>query len=115
MANANNPIKKKIMSLLNQREERRDEKRKGKKWKYRREADKRYEEYLKKNHAKLVGDLPEEEEIEFYGGGGYMKPKYKRGGKLGKKKSLDFNKDGKITKADFIMMAKAKMKRKGKK
>ncbi len=49
-----------------------------------------------------------------FGGGGMM-PKYKKGGKLGKKKGLDFNKDGKITKADFIMMAKAKMKRKGKK
>lgn len=46
-----------------------------------------------------------------FGGGGMM-PKYKKGGKLGKKKGLDFNKDGKITKADFILMAKAKMKRK---
>ena len=53
MANANNPIKKKIMSLLNQREERRDEKRKGKKWKYRREADKRYEEYHEKESCKV--------------------------------------------------------------
>ena len=48
-------------------------------------------------------------------GGGGMIPKYKKGGKLGKKKGLDFNKDGKITKADFIMMAKSKMKRKNKK
>ncbi len=46
--------------------------------------------------------------------GGVM-PTYKKGGKLGKKKGLDFNKDGKITKADFIMMAKANAKKKGKK
>lgn len=115
MANKNNPIKKKIMSFLKEREEKRDEKRKGKKWKYRREADKWYEDYMKNYRAKHPSELPEEEEIEFYGGGGYMKPKYKSGGKLGKKKRLDFNKDGKITKADFILMAKAKMKRKGKK
>ena len=37
---------------------------------------------------------------------------YMKGGKLGKKKALDFNKDGKITKADFIMMAKANAKKK---
>jgi hypothetical protein len=43
---------------------------------------------------------------------GGMMPKYKKGGKLGKKKALDFNKDGKITKADFIMMAKANAKKK---
>jgi hypothetical protein len=46
-----------------------------------------------------------------YSKGGMM-PKYKKGGKLGKKKVLDFNKDGKITKADFIMMAKANAKKK---
>jgi hypothetical protein len=44
-----------------------------------------------------------------YGMGG-MLMEYMKGGKLGKKKALDFNKDGKITKADFIMMAKAKKK-----
>ena len=48
-----------------------------------------------------------------YGKGGVME--YKKGGMLGKKKALDFNKDGKITKADFIMMAKANAKKKGKK
>ena len=37
---------------------------------------------------------------------------YKKGGMLGKKKALDFNKDGKISKADFILMAKAKAKKK---
>lgn len=37
---------------------------------------------------------------------------YKKGGMLGKKKALDFNKDGKISKADFIMMAKANAKKK---
>ena len=42
-------------------------------------------------------------------GKGGMMPKYKKGGKM------DFNKDGKITKADFIMMAKANAKKKGKK
>ena len=46
-----------------------------------------------------------------YGMGGKIK-EYMKGGKLGKKKALDFNKDGKITKADFIMMAKAKAKKK---
>jgi hypothetical protein len=45
-------------------------------------------------------------------GKGGIVPKYKKGGKLGKKKALDFNKDGKITKADFIMMAKANAKKK---
>ena len=48
---------------------------------------------------------------------GGMFPKYKKGGKLGKRKALDFNKDGKITKEDFAMlrgMAKNK-KKKGKK
>ena len=49
-----------------------------------------------------------------YGMGGKMM-EYMKGGKLGKKKALDFNKDGKITKADFIMMAKANAKKKGKK
>ena len=48
-----------------------------------------------------------------YGMGG-MLMEYMKGGKLGKKKALDFNKDGKITKADFIMMAKANAKKKGK-
>ena len=50
-----------------------------------------------------------------YGKGGMME--YKKGGKLGKRKALDFNKDGKITKEDFAMlrgMAKNK-KKKGKK
>lgn len=49
-----------------------------------------------------------------YVGGGKMM-EYIKGGKLGKKKALDFNKDGKITKADFIMMAQAKAKKKSKK
>ena len=44
-----------------------------------------------------------------YGMGGMLMEDMK-GGKLGKKKALYFNKDGKITKADFIMMAKAKKK-----
>ena len=50
-----------------------------------------------------------------YDKGGMME--YKKGGKLGKRKALDFNKDGKITKEDFAMlraMAKNK-KKKGKK
>ena len=50
-----------------------------------------------------------------YSKGGMME--YKKGGKLGKRKALDFNKDGKITKEDFAMlrgMAKNK-KKKGKK
>ena len=45
-----------------------------------------------------------------YGKGGKME--YKKGGMLGKKKALDFNKDGKISKADFILMAQAKAKKK---
>ena len=48
-----------------------------------------------------------------YGKGGVME--YKKGGMLGKKKALDFNKDGKISKADFIMMAQANAKKKKKK
>ena len=44
---------------------------------------------------------------------GGIVPKYKMGGKLGKKKAIDFNKDGKITKADFAMLrAMAKKKKK---
>lgn len=47
-----------------------------------------------------------------YSKGGIV-PKYKVGGKLGKKKAIDFNKDGKITKADFAMLrAMAKKKKK---
>ena len=49
-----------------------------------------------------------------YGMGGKIK-EYMKGGKLGKKKALDFNKDGKITKADFIMIAKANAKKKANK
>lgn len=48
-----------------------------------------------------------------YGKGGMME--YKKGGKLGKRKALDFNKDGKISKEDFAMlraMAKNKKKKK---
>lgn len=47
-----------------------------------------------------------------YDKGGMME--YKKGGKLGKRKALDFNKDGKITKEDFAMlrgMAKNKKKK----
>lgn len=106
MVHDNEPVKNKVMKFLKERKQK-------KKSKYRKNAEKYYEEYMKKHGTPT--ELPEEEEIEFYGGGGYMKPKYKGGGMLGKKKNLDFNKDGKITKADFIMMAKAKMKRKGKK
>tara|TARA_R110000744_G_scaffold116898_3_gene218491 strand:+ start:896 stop:1291 length:396 start_codon:yes stop_codon:yes gene_type:complete len=45
-----------------------------------------------------------------YSKGGMM-PKYKKGGKMSK---MDFNKDGKITRADFIMMARANKKKKKK-
>lgn len=46
-----------------------------------------------------------------YGKGGMME--YKKGGKLGKRKALDFNKDGKISKEDFAMLrAMAKKKKK---
>ena len=45
-----------------------------------------------------------------YGKGGMME--YKKGGKLGKRKALDFNKDGKISKEDFAMLrAMAKKKK----
>lgn len=67
----------------------------------------------KKPNYKYVGtELPEGDapfEDDGMRGGGGMMPKYKRGGKM------DFNKDGKITKADFILMAKANAKKKGKK
>lgn len=48
-----------------------------------------------------------------YGKGGMME--YKKGGKLGKRKALDFNKDGKITKEDFAMLRAMAKKKKGKK
>lgn len=63
------------------------------------DSDGKYRVYLKKE----------------YGMGGKMKPVYKAGGKLGKRKALDFNKDGKITKEDFAMLRAMAKKKKGKK
>jgi len=63
----------------------------------------------------LMSPAPFEDDGMFEASKGAMIPKYKKGGKLGKKKGLDFNGDGKITKADFIMMAKANAKKKKKK
>lgn len=63
------------------------------------DSDGKYRVYLKKE----------------YGMGGKMKPVYKGGGKLGKRKALDFNKDGKITKEDFAMLRAIAKKKKGKK
>ena len=48
-----------------------------------------------------------------YSKGGVME--YKMGGKLGKKKALDFNKDGKIDKSDFAMLRAMAKKKKAKK
>lgn len=80
------------------------------------EMRKKLEKIKKTNqNIYLMSPAPFEDDGMFEAGGGGMMPKYKKGGKLGKKKGLDFNKDGKITKADFIMMAKSKMKRKNKK
>lgn len=45
-----------------------------------------------------------------YGYGGKLE--YKKGGKLGKRKALDFNKDGKITKEDFAMLRMVAKKKK---
>ena len=45
-----------------------------------------------------------------YGYGGKME--YKKGGKLGKRAALDFNKDGKITKEDFAMKRAMRKKKK---
>lgn len=42
-------------------------------------------------------------------------PKYKKGGKLGKRKALDFNKDGKLTKEDFAMLRAMAKRKKSKK
>ena len=47
-----------------------------------------------------------------YGKGGMME--YKKGGKLGKRKALDFNKDGKISKEDFAMLREMAKKKKKK-
>lgn len=70
-----------------------------------------YKKIAKENkNVYLMSPAPFEDDGMRKKGG--MMPKYKKGGKLGKKKSLDFNKDGKITKADFIMMAKANAKKK---
>ena len=75
------------------------------------EMRKKLEKIKKTNqNIYLMSPAPFEDDGMFEAGGGGMMPKYKKGGKLGKKKGLDFNGDGKITKADFIMMAKAKMK-----
>jgi hypothetical protein len=65
--------------------------------------------YDKNEYSK--GGIMKAKKMATYGMGGKIK-EYMKGGKLGKKKALDFNKDGKITKADFIMMAKAKAKKK---
>jgi len=48
-----------------------------------------------------------------YGKGGMIE--YKKGGKMKGKKALDFNKDGKITKADFAMLRAIAKKKKAKK
>ena len=75
---------------------------------------KKLEKIAKENkNIQLMSPAPFEDDGMRKKGG--MMPTYKKGGKLGKKKGLDFNKDGKITKADFIMMAKANAKKKGKK
>ena len=67
-----------------------------------------YKAMAKKNkNVQLMSPAPFED--DGVRGGGGMMPKYKKGGKM------DFNKDGKITKADFIMMAKANANKKGKK
>lgn len=63
------------------------------------DSDGKYRVYLKKEYKM----------------GGKIKPVYKGGGKLGKRKALDFNKDGKITKEDFAMLRAMAKKKKGKK
>ena len=69
---------------------------------------KKLEKIAKENkNIQLMSPAPFEDDGMRKKGG--MMPKYKKGGKM------DFNKDGKITKADFIMMAKANAKKKGKK
>ena len=49
-----------------------------------------------------------------YGKGGYV-VEYGKGGKLGKRKALDFNKDGKLTKEDFALLRAMAKRKKGKK
>lgn len=69
-----------------------------------------YTAISKKNkNVHLMSPAPFEDDGVRKKGG--MMPTYKKGGKM----KMDFNKDGKITKADFIMMAKANAKKKGKK
>lgn len=69
-----------------------------------------YKAIAKKNkNVYLMSPAPFEDDGVRKKGG--MMPTYKKGGKM----KMDFNKDGKITKADFIMMAKANAKKKGKK
>ena len=69
-----------------------------------------YKAIAKKNkNVHLMSPAPFEDDGVRKSGG--KMPKYKAGGKM----KMDFNKDGKITKADFIMMAKANAKKKGNK
>ena len=69
-----------------------------------------YKKIAKENkNVYLMSPAPFEDDGMRKKGG--MMPMYKKGGKM----KMDFNKDGKITKADFIMMAKANAKKKGKK
>jgi len=63
----------------------------------------------KNKNVHLMSPAPFEDDGVRKKGG--MMPTYKKSGKM----IMDFNKDGKITKADFIMMAKANAKKKGKK
>ena len=69
-----------------------------------------YEKIAKRNkNIQMMSPAPFEDDGMRKKGG--MMPKYKKGGGL----KIDFNKDGKVSKADFIMMAKANAKKRGNK
>lgn len=69
-----------------------------------------YEKIAKRNkNVYLMSPAPFEDDGMRKKGG--MMPKYRKGGGL----KMDFNKDGKVSKADFIMMAKANAKKRGSK
>lgn len=82
------------------------------------DSDGKYRVYLKKeNNYSEGGSImkAKKKKMPSYPGGGKLELMYKKGGKLGKRKALDFNKDGKITKEDFAMLRAMAKKKKGKK
>mgnify|MGYP003108968785 CR=1 FL=1 len=79
------------------------------------DSDGKYRVYLKKeNNYSEGGSVMKAKKKKMYGypGGGKLELMYKKGGMLGKRKVLDANKDGKITKEDFAILRAMSKKRK---